>query len=221
MLLNKYEGEATSPQDRSTRVVLIDDHHVVLEGLVRSLKRAGFTVLGAFVDPTRACELIENEAEVDLVVIDLRLGEESGVDVIRSLHRRHPDVRIAVFTSFEDRNGAAAAIRAGARGFLLKDVRSSELADSLCKIAQGALVVDSRLASAVLATEMSTLTSQEIAILELVASGLTNRQIGVKLHLSPYTVKDYLARVMRRMGTSTRAETVARAVQERLITLRQ
>lgn len=198
------------------RVVLVDDHEIVLEGLARSLRRTGFDVLGAFVDPVEAGAFIDIE-EVDLLVLDLRLGEKSGVDVVKSLHSRYPKLRIAVLTSFEDGAAAAAVIRAGARGFLVKDTAAGELVERLRSIAEGNLVVDSRVATAVLEPEASPLTNLELVILNLVASGMTNRQIGGELHLSPYTIKDHLRRTMRRLGTTTRAETVARAVREGLL----
>lgn len=213
-------ADATGERDGgSPRVVLVDDHQIVLEGLARSLHRAGFNVLGAFLDPAEACAFIDDE-KVDLLVIDLRLGELSGVDFVKLVHRRHPTVRIAVLTSFEDNSAAAAAVRAGARGFLVKDTLAGELAERLRSIAEGNLVIDSRVAAAVLEPDVPPLAGHEAAILELVAGGLTNRQIGAELHLSPYTVKDYLTRTMRRLGTTTRAETVVRAVQEGLLDLR-
>jgi DNA-binding NarL/FixJ family response regulator len=203
--------------ERDLSVVLIDDHEVVLEGLTRTLERDGMTVLGAFADGDAALAFLRAHP-VDLVVVDLRLGSRSGLAVVDAVHRMSPATRIAVLTSFEDRVAAAAAVRAGAGGFLLKDTPVAELAGRLRGVATGTLVIDARVAGAVLRPEQRLLSGQELSILELVAEGLTNREIGARMHLSHYTVKDYLTRIMRKLGARSRAETVARAVQQGLLT---
>jgi DNA-binding NarL/FixJ family response regulator len=137
--------------------------------------------------------------------------------VVDVVHRMRPEIRIAVLTSFEDRAAASAAVHAGAGGFLLKDTPIDELARRLRGVATGTLVIDSRVAGAVLCPEQRLLSGHELSILELVAEGLTNREIGARVHLSHYTVKDYLTRIMRKLGTHSRAETVARAVQQGLL----
>jgi DNA-binding NarL/FixJ family response regulator len=197
-------------------VVLIDDHEVVLEGLTRTLERDGMTVAGAFADGDSAMAFLR-EHPVDLVVVDLRLQNRSGLAVVDAVHRMCPDTRIAVLTGFIDRAAASAAVHAGAGGFLLKDTPVDELARRLRGVATGTLIIDARVAGAVLRPEQRLLSVQELSILELVAEGLTNREIGARLHLSHYTVKDYLTRIMRKLGTRSRAETVARAVQQGLL----
>jgi DNA-binding NarL/FixJ family response regulator len=196
--------------------VLIDDHQVVLEGLSRTLQREGMNVVGTFLDGDSAITFLRTRP-VDLVVVDLRLQNRSGLAVVDAVHRMHPDTKIAVLTSFEDRAAASAAVHAGASGFLLKDTPIDELARRLRGVATGTLVIDSRVAAAVLRPEQRLLSGHELSILELVAEGLTNREIGARLHLSHYTVKDYLTRIMRKLGTRSRAETVARAVQQGLL----
>jgi DNA-binding NarL/FixJ family response regulator len=201
---------------RAISAVLIDDHQVVLEGLTRTLQRDGITVVGTFGDGDSAVAFLRTHP-VDLVVVDLRLQNRSGLAVVDAVHRLQPDARIAVLTSFEDRAAASAAVHAGASGFLLKDTPVDELARRLRGVATGTLVIDSRVAGAVLRPEQRLLSGHELSILELVAEGMTNREIGARLHLSHYTVKDYLTRIMRKLGTRSRAETVARAVQQGLL----
>lgn len=208
--------EHISSADVPISVVLIDDHQVVLEGLARTLERAGMAVAGAFTDGDAALEHLRSHP-ADLVVVDLRLQNRSGLTIVDAVHRAHPDTKIAVLTSFEDRAAASAAVHAGAGGFLLKDTPVNELARRLRGVATGSLVVDSRVAGAVLRPEQRLLSGHELSILELVAEGMTNREIGARLHLSHYTVKDYLTRIMRKLGTRSRAETVARAVQQGLL----
>lgn len=201
---------------RNLSVVLLDDHEVVLDGLRRVLERDGMEVVGAFLDAPAAFEFLAAHA-VDLLVVDLRLKSGTAVEVVQRAHTTWPEMAIAVLTSFEDRPAAAATVRSGATGFLLKDALSEELSQRLRSVAEGNLVVDQRLAGAVLQPAPAALSEHERTILNLVAEGQTNRDIGVTMHLSPYTIKDYLARTMRTLGTTTRAETVARALQQGLL----
>jgi DNA-binding NarL/FixJ family response regulator len=193
-------------------VVLIDDHELMLDGLRRALERDGWTVSGAFTDPEQALRHLA-VTPVDVVVVDLRMGRHSGLTVLEAVRALGLSASVAVLTSYADATAASEALRAGARGFLLKDTGSAELVDRLRAVAAGDVVMDGRVASNLGAAEEEVLTAQEIAILGAVARGLTNRQVGAELYLSHYTVKEYLARIMRKLGTRRRAETVVRAVE--------
>lgn len=197
-------------------VVLVDDHPLVLEGLGRAMARSQMRAVAQVVSSDEALSYLSTHP-ADLLVVDLRLRGESGVDLVEQAHRRLPSLPIAVLTSYEDRIAAKRAIQAGARGFLLKDALSDELVQRLRNIAEGNLVIDHRVADAVLSPQDITLTEQELKILTLVATGKTNREIGDILHMSPYTVKDHLTRCMRKLDTHTRAETVVKATQEGLL----
>jgi len=201
--------------ENTVRTVLVDDHQLVLEGLSRVLAREGMTVAGCFGDIPSTLSFLACH-DIDFLVADLRLGTESGISLVGEVRRRHPAVRIAILSCFDDTDSACAALHAGATGYLLKDTSTPELARQLHDISAGHLVVDSRVAAAVL-NPQRLLAAQELHVLELVAEGLTNREIGKRLFLSHYTVKDYLCRVMRKLGTSTRAETVAKAVHSGLL----
>lgn len=201
--------------ENSIRVVLVDDHQLVLDGLSRVLTREGMTVVGTFGDISSTLNFLACH-EIDFLVVDLRLKGDSGISLVTEVHRRYPGVRMAILTSFDDSDPACAALQAGATGYLLKDTSSAELGRQLRDVAAGNLVLDSRVATAVLHPQRL-LADQEMHVLELVAEGLTNREIGKRLFLSHYTVKDYLSRTMRKLGTSTRAETVAKAVHRGLL----
>jgi DNA-binding NarL/FixJ family response regulator len=192
-------------------VVLVDDHELVLDGLRRGLERAGWTVSGAFTDPGEALRHLAGTA-ADVVVVDLRLGTHSGLTVVEAVRTLGVPTAVAVLTSYADPAAASEALRAGARGFLLKDTGSAELVERLRAVAAGDVVVDGRVAHTLSAEpEEEVLTAQEIAMVGAVARGLTNRQIGAEMYLSHYTVKEYLARIMRKLGTHRRTETVVRA----------
>lgn len=197
------------------RAILVDDHQLVLEGLSRVLGRHGMRVVGTFVDGPSALDFLADHP-ADLAVVDLRMGEESGVRVVSGIRQLCPGTRIAVLTSYDDRAAAASAVKAGATGFLLKSTLSAELSRQLANVASGTLVLDARVASAVFGPQ-DLLTGTELAVLGMVAEGLTNREAGQRMHLSHYTIKDHLTKAMRKLGTSTRAETVAKAVQQGLL----
>lgn len=195
--------------------VLVDDHQLVLEGLGNALRRRGIAVTGSFLDGQSAMHYLDRHM-ADLLVVDLRLGSGSGIAVVAEARRIQPQLKIAVLTSFDDACAAAEAVRTGATGYLLKDTPSDELGTQLHAVADGHLVLDSRVVSAVF-EPARLLSEQELTVLDLVAEGLTNKEIGARMHLSHYTIKDYLRKAMRKLGTSTRAETVIMAVQQGLL----
>ena len=200
------------------RALIVDDHDIVLEGLCRALEREGIAVVGATGDVDEALRVARRE-QPDLCLLDLRLGADSGVDAIPRLLEAAPGARVAILTSFPEGRSAKAAVEAGASGFIVKDTPVPELCRQLRSLVGGSLVLDQRVAAEVVGGSGLRLTEQERSVLALVAQGLTNREIGCRLYLSAHTVKEYLAKVMRRLGTHTRAQTVARAIQEGLIEL--
>lgn len=200
---------------RETRAVLVDDHQLVLDGLGNALRRQDMTVVGSFLDRETSVDFLA-ETTADFLVVDLRLRNNSGITVVGEARRLQPMLKIAVLTSFDDVGAAVESVHAGATGYLLKDRPSEELGAQLRAVAEGHLVLDSRVASAVL-KPAQLLGERELVVLDLVAQGLTNKEIGSRLHLSHYTIKDYLSKAMRKLGTSTRAETVITAVQRGLL----
>lgn len=210
-------AHADGSHRRRLSVALLDDHEVVLDGLKRVLERKDMQVVGSFRESAPALDFLASH-EIDLLVVDLRLKTGSAVELVEHAHGARPRMPIAVLTSFEDRPAAAAAVRSGATGFLLKDASADEISQRLRSVAEGNLVIDQRLANAVLQpTTPVELSDSEQAILAQVAEGRTNREIASAMCLSPYTVKDYLARSMRTLGTSTRTETVMRAMRQGLL----
>lgn len=199
-------------------VGLLDDHEIVLEGLTRTLERAGFAVVVAcsgaqdFIDRVRV-------ATPTVCIVDARLGNgPNGIDAIPHILQASPRSRVAILTSSEDGALAARAVQAGATGFIIKDASTSVLIDRLRAVAHGDVTIDSRVAQSVLqpATRTS-LTKSEVDLLRLVAEGLTNQQIASRLELSAHTIKEYLAKIMRKLDTKSRAETVARAMSDGLL----
>ncbi|WP_370250409.1 response regulator [Nocardioides sp.] len=203
-----------------TTVALLDDHGIVLEGLGRLLERSGFRVVLSDHDPDRFLVAVHHAAP-DLCILDLRLAEgRSGIDVAREVRVLLPLTRIAVLTSSEDGAKAAEAVRAGATGFVIKDAQPEALVERLAAVARGDLVLDGRVAQQVVAPATPAaglLNDRERTVLKHIAAGLTNQQIAREMALSPHTVKDYVTVTMRKLGATSRAETVARAMAARLI----
>lgn len=199
----------------ATRTLLVDDHPLVLDGLTRALTRNGMNVVGTASEGDAALDFLAAH-EVDLLVVDLRLGDESGLDLIRTARARFPALKMSLLTSFDLPAFASAAVRAGANGILLKASSADEICRRLRDVARGAVVIDPRMAAAILAPPES-LSSRETAILALVADGMTNRGIGERLHLSHHTVKEYLAIIMRKLGVGSRAEAASKAIRSGLL----
>lgn len=199
-------------------VVLLDDHDLVLAGLVRTLEREGFEVVVATTAVESALAAVR-EYRPDLCVLDLRLQDgRSAIDLLPTIRESAPKTAIAILTSFEDGAAASAAIAAGATGYIIKDAERVEICRQLRSVAVGDLVIDRRVASAVLGgTTEPPLTPRECEILHHIAAGATNREIAAQLHLSPHTIKDYVARLLRKLDCHTRAELLMVAIREGLI----
>ncbi|HAM03845.1 MAG TPA: DNA-binding response regulator, partial [Acidimicrobiaceae bacterium] len=180
----------------SIRVFLLDDHEVVREGLRRLLEAEGsIEVVG---EASTAAEALEEIPELrpDVAVLDVRLPDGSGIEVCREIRSSNPEVACLMLTSYTDDEALLDAIMAGAAGYVLKEVRGFELANEVRQVAAGHTLIDAGLAARVMARLRSQtaevhearLTPQEQRILDLIAEGLTNRQIGVEMDLAEKTV---------------------------------
>jgi two-component system response regulator DevR len=197
------------------RVFLLDDHEVVRRGLCDLLERDGdIEVVGEASDVAEAIRRIP-AARPHVAVLDAQLPDGNGVEVCRKIKETDPDVAVVILTSYEDDATLFAAIEAGAAGFLLKQVRGNDLVDGVRKLAAGGSLLDARVTGAVLerlrsgpprAPELEALSEQERRILELIGEGLTNRQIAERMHLAEKTVKNYVTRVLGKLGLERRTQ---------------
>jgi DNA-binding NarL/FixJ family response regulator len=207
------------------RVFLLDDHEVVRRGLCELLERDGdIKVVGEAADVAEAVRRYP-AARPDVAVLDAQLPDGSGVDVCRRIKETDPDIAVVILTSYEDDAMLFAAIEAGAAGFLLKQVRGNDLVDGVRRLAAGGSLLDARMTGAVLerlrkgpptAPELDLLSEQEQRILELIGEGLTNRQIAERMHLAEKTVKNYVTRVLGKLGLERRTQ--AAVLASRLFT---
>jgi DNA-binding NarL/FixJ family response regulator len=203
-----------------TRVFLLDDHEVVRRG-VRELLEAedDLDVVGEAGTAAEALARIP-ATRPDVAVLDVRLPDGDGVEVCRDIRSEHPEVACVMLTSFADDDAVYAAIMAGAAGYLLKQVRGTDLVDGIRRVGRGESLLDPAVTTRVLERirhrpedELSGLTEQERKILALIAEGLTNRQIGERLYLAEKTVKNYVSNLLAKMGMSRRTEAAAYAAR--------
>jgi DNA-binding NarL/FixJ family response regulator len=205
----------------TTRVFLLDDHEIVRRGLRELLESEGdLEVVGEAGTAEEAYGRIPATSP-DVAVLDVRLPDGDGVEVCREIRSKHPEIACIMLTSFGDDDAVYAAIMAGAAGYLLKQVRGSELVEGIRRVAAGDSLLDPSVTARVLerirhhddADELAGLTDQERKILELISEGLTNRQIGERMFLAEKTVKNYVSNLLSKLGMSRRTEAAAYAAR--------
>jgi two-component system response regulator DevR len=208
--------------DERISVFLVDDHEIVRRGL-RDLLEAepDIEVVGEAGTAAEAPGRI-HALDPDVAVLDVRLPDGNGVEVCREVRSLHPRTACLMLTSFTDDEALFDAIMAGASGYLLKQIKSNDLVKAVRSVAGGASLLDPALTAKVLERlrrgpeqdeRLSGLTGQEHRILELIAEGLTNRQIGERLHLAEKTVKNYVTNVLSKMGMTRRTEAAVYAAR--------
>jgi two-component system, NarL family, response regulator DevR len=205
----------------TTRVFLLDDHEVVRRGLRDLLEQeADLEIVGEAGSAEEAYGRIP-PTRPDVAVLDVRLPDGNGVEVCREIRSRHPEIRCLMLTSFADDEALISAIMAGASGYLLKQVKGTDLIDAIRKVGRGESLLDSSVTARVLdhlrqpqgPDELAGLTDQERRVLDLIAEGLTNRQIGERMFLAEKTVKNYVSNLLAKLGMSRRSEAAAYAAR--------
>ena len=210
--------EAT--EEHPIRVMLVDDHEVVRQGLRALLESAGGMVVCA--EASRVNEAVETAAltKPDVIVMDVRLADGSGIEATREIRARRPEARVIMLTSFADDEALFASIMAGASGYVLKQVKSNDLVRSIQAAAAGQSLLDPAVTEAVFERlrkgkhlmgdeKLSRLSPQEERILGLVAEGKTNREIGEAVKLAEKTVKNYVSAILTKLEVTRRAEAAA------------
>lgn len=196
------------------RVFLVDDHEVVRRGVREMLADAGIEVVG---ESGSAVEAIRRIPAVrpDVAVLDARLPDGSGIDVCREVRARDPGIKAIILTSYDDSEALFAAIMAGAAGYVLKQIRGTDLADGIVRVASGQSLLDPALTGEVLRrlreppeqdSRLASLTAQERRILGLIADGLTNRQIAETMFIAEKTVKNYASNLFAKLGVERRTQ---------------
>ena len=209
------------------RIILVDDHEVVRVGLKPLLDRhPDFEVVG---EASSAREAVEKTAslEPDVVVMDIRLPGTSGIDACDEIVKRFPDIRVLMLTSYAEDEMLFSAIRAGASGYVLKQIGSDGLVKAIEAVSSGAGLLDPAVTQRVFqevrravreeeASAFADLSQQEKHVLQLVSEGKTNREIAKALFLGEGTVRNYVSSILSKLGVNNRAEAAAYAVEHSL-----
>jgi len=207
-----------------SRIYLIDDHAIMRDGLRVVLETAGHEIVGEAAEPTPALAEL-GRLLPDVVLLDLRLGQRSGLELLEELRRRNLKLRVIVLTMSDRPRHVAEALRLGAQGYLLKGSPSAELLQAVTAVTAGKRFLSPQAAefAASMLTEAGTgqqpLSPRERQILLMAAQGATSSTIGEALHLSPKSVDTYRSRLMKKLGLSDITGLVKWALREGLITL--
>jgi DNA-binding NarL/FixJ family response regulator len=206
---------------------VVDDHEIVRQGIVSLLeRREGFQVVA---QAGNVAEAIENarKYQPDLVIMDVRLPDGSGIEACREIRAEFPTTRIVILTSYPDEEAVFASIVAGASGYLLKQIRGRDLVSALQSVGRGESLLDPavtekvldrvrRIASGTYTDELAQLTRQEQKILLLIAEGKTNKQIASDIFLSDKTVKNYVSSILAKLNLQRRSQAAAFVARHRL-----
>lgn len=199
----------------ATRIFLLDDHEIVRRGLAELLNGVeDFDVVGEAGTVAEALRRIP-AVKPDVAILDGRLPDGSGIEVCRIIREEHPAVRCLILTSYDDDEAIFAAVLAGAAGYVLKQIRGSNLVDAVRQVAAGQSLLDPTVTDRVLRriregkqedARLASLNAQERKILVLIAEGLTNRQIGERLFLAEKTVKNNVSSLLAKLGMQRRTQ---------------
>jgi DNA-binding NarL/FixJ family response regulator len=216
------EADAVHPDLPPIRVFLVDDHEVVRRGVGEVLEDdPGITVVGEAGSVAEALARVP-AVRPDVIVIDMRLPDGDGATLCARLLERDPDLRCLVLTSYSDDEAVTAAARAGAAGYLLKQVRGSALVSAVRTVASGGTLFQSEIRAEAAprragpgADRLALLTEQERSVLRLIGEGLTNRQIGERMGLAEKTVKNYTSHLLAKLGLERRTQAAILATELR------
>lgn len=202
-----------------TRVFLVDDHEIVRNGVAALINaERDLEVVGEAGTLKQALPRIA-AVSPDVAVLDVRLPDGSGIDLCREIRSSHPDVACLILTAYDDDEASRTAVLAGAAGYVLKDIRGQGLLESIRRVAKGerlvAPAVSQRVVEQAAAASGPTdaLSLRERQILELIADGLTNRQIGEHLELAEKTVKNYVSGLLAKLGMERRTQAAVYGAQ--------
>jgi two-component system, NarL family, response regulator DevR len=202
------------------RVMLVDDHEIVRDGIRAMLDPEDDVVVTAEAGSVQEAIDEAQRTRPDVVVMDVRLQDGSGIEATREIRADHPETRVLMLTSFADDEALFASIMAGASGYVLKQVKSGDLLRAIRAVGAGDSLLDPSVTSAVLDRlrrgkhllrdeKLARLSPQEERILSLVADGRTNREIGDELRLAEKTVKNYVSSILSKLEVARRAEAAA------------
>ena len=205
--------------EKRVRVMLVDDHEVVRMGLRTLLERRERFIIVGEAGTIAEAVAVAHRAQPDVIVMDIRLPDGTGVDACREIRSKRPETRVIMLTSYADDEAIYGSIMAGASGYFLKQTRGQNLAEAIERVASGESLLDPAVTAKVLERmrslargehdDLAVLTDQERKILALIAEGKTNKEIADEIFLSDKTVKNYVSSILSKLNLRRRSEAAA------------
>jgi DNA-binding NarL/FixJ family response regulator len=205
--------------EKRVRVMLVDDHEVVRMGLRTLLERRERFIIVGEAGTIAEAVAVAHQAQPDVIVMDIRLPDGTGVDACREIRSERPETRVIMLTSYADDEAIYGSIMAGASGYFLKQTRGQNLAEAIERVASGESLLDPAVTAKVLERmrslargehdDLAVLTDQERKILALIAEGKTNKEIADEIFLSDKTVKNYVSSILSKLNLRRRSEAAA------------
>ena len=208
---------------KTLKVLVVDDHDIVRKGLTTLISRQqDLSVAG---EAGTAAEAVAkaNELAPDVVVLDIRLPDASGIEACREIRSQNSNIKVLMLTSYSDEEAVMGSIMAGASGYLLKEIRSQEIVEAIRQVGTGRSLLDPAVTAGVLERvrrgkeddKLAQLTDQEQRILDLVAQGKTNKEISQEVNLSDKTVKNYVSNILGKLEVARRSQAAAYVAERR------
>jgi two-component system, NarL family, response regulator DevR len=200
--------------------MLVDDHEVVRKGIRSLLEAHDDIAVVAEAGSVRDALVHARGSKPDVIVMDVVLGDGSGVEATRQIRAERPQTQVIMLTSFADEDALFASILAGAAGYVLKEIRAGDLVSAIRTVGDGKALLDPSMTATVLAKlrnarqflkdeKLARLSAHEERILGLIADGMTNKDIAQELHLAEKTIKNYVSSILSKLGVARRAEAAA------------
>ena len=215
----KRKSNPVASQTR-IRILIADDHPVVRQGIIANLKpQRDMTVVGEADNGAEALALIKKHLP-DVVLLDLRMPRIDGLDVVAAVKASKLPIKVIIMTTFETEADVCRSLKAGARGYLLKDSSQEEILDAIRRVSVGETYLPARIVQKVAeGMRNSELSPRELAVLQCVATGKSNKEIGVQLFITEGTVKTHVRSVLEKLGAAGRTAAVREAVHRGLVRL--
>jgi DNA-binding NarL/FixJ family response regulator len=200
------------------RIIIADDHTVVRDGLAAILgMQCDMQIVAQASDGEEACSAFEQHRP-DVLLLDLRMPKMDGLDVVRAIHAKHPDARIVIVTTFAGDEDIFHSLKAGAKGYLLKDAPRQQILEAIRAVYAGSHYVPSAIASKAAEHALKPqLTAREVEVLQRMARGESNKEIGVTLFVSEGTVKTHVKSILAKLNATSRTEAVTIATRRGVI----